>query len=318
MFISSLDLIHAVPRRARHHDAVLNGQLVRGQALEVPLADLGLVDEEPRHVEVLRDRDAALDAVAVKVAAQEQIAELLVERAEVGHERRRERAVARESLDLQVELLRLLRPAHLLPRERGDERRRGFHLPLARRGVVLERLLLRHRRVELGLHLVEVRLHFRELVLRGLLRLHRNLELRLRGSQHDDLRVDNLRDEVVRLHRLAPVAQTRDGAGRLLRHLEVEVRGLQVRLEELARLVVDLLLRKRHQLAQKLRVAHHLHRDVFVVVRAVDDHRALDVVPRHRRRHRELSQHEHRVEDALDDVGRVFQRLERADVLRRD
>ena len=36
---------------APHHDAVLDGEVVGRQALEVPLADLGLVHEEARDVQ---------------------------------------------------------------------------------------------------------------------------------------------------------------------------------------------------------------------------------------------------------------------------
>ena len=111
---------HRIPRRPRHHDAVLHRQLVRGQAVEVPLADLGVVHQELRGVHVLGHGDVLLEAVLVELALEQQVAELLVEGAQVRHERRRQRAVAGQALDRVVELGALLVPPRLLAGQRPD------------------------------------------------------------------------------------------------------------------------------------------------------------------------------------------------------
>mmetsp|Transcript_33722 Transcript_33722/g.73616 ORF Transcript_33722/g.73616 Transcript_33722/m.73616 type:complete len:922 (-) Transcript_33722:2039-4804(-) len=128
---------HGVARGARHHDAVLDGELVGGQALHVPLAHLRVLHQELGHLQVLRHRDGAHHAVSVEVAREQDLAELLVEGAEVRDEGGGQRAVARQALDLVLKLLRLLRPAGLLPAQRGDERVGAVHLLLGGHGIVL-------------------------------------------------------------------------------------------------------------------------------------------------------------------------------------
>lgn len=160
---------HGVARGVGHHDAVLDGQLVRGQALQIPLADGGVVDEEGGEVHVGRGGHAERLAIGEEVALDEEVAELLVEGAEVGHEGGADAAVAREALDGLVKLLALRRPARLLARQRADERVGAVHLLLRRRRVLLQRLLLRHGLVELGLRLVELGLHHRHALLRSAL-----------------------------------------------------------------------------------------------------------------------------------------------------
>mmetsp|Transcript_23991 Transcript_23991/g.78014 ORF Transcript_23991/g.78014 Transcript_23991/m.78014 type:complete len:463 (+) Transcript_23991:3039-4427(+) len=299
---------------AGHHDAVLHRELVGGQALEVPLANLRLVDEEIGHLQVLGDRDAAVDAVAREVALEEELAELLVERAEVRDEGGGERAVAGEALDGVVKLLRLRGPALFLASEGVDQSVGAVHLLLRRRRVILEALLLSHSLVEFRLHLVELSLHLRHLGLGGILLLHRSLELSLRGAQTDNLRLDHLSDIMIGVHGLAPVTEASDVAGSLFGGVEVVVGGGEVRLEQLARLIRDLLLGEGHERREEVDVGHHFDR---LGVRAVDHHSALDVLPRNLI-DRELAEDEHSVKDALDNVGRVLERLEGTNVLRRD
>mmetsp|Transcript_7377 Transcript_7377/g.32658 ORF Transcript_7377/g.32658 Transcript_7377/m.32658 type:complete len:813 (-) Transcript_7377:1941-4379(-) len=114
---------------------------------------------------------------------------------------------------------------------------------------------------------------------------------------------------MVRLHRLAPVAQTGDSLRGLHGALVVEVGGIQVGVEELARLVVDLFLGEGEQRVEEV-VSHHGHRDVFPVFGSVDDNLVLlGLVPRDLLGHGILPEHQHGVEDALDEVGRVLERL---------
>jgi hypothetical protein len=61
--------------------------------LQVPLPDLGVLDQELGDVQVRGQRDAQLVAAAREVAADEQLPELLVEGAQVAHEAARHRAV---------------------------------------------------------------------------------------------------------------------------------------------------------------------------------------------------------------------------------
>ena len=135
------------------------------------------------------------------------------------------------------------------------------------------------------------------------------VEHSLRLAERTHLWVDNLCDKVVRFHSLAPVAQTGDSLGRLHRARVVEVRSVEVRVEELACLVVDLFLGERKQRVEEV-ISHHGHGDVLPVLGRVDDNLTLlRLVPRNLFGHGVLPQHQYSVENALDKVGRVLKSL---------
>jgi hypothetical protein len=248
--------------RARHHDAVLDGEVVRGQPLERPVADGRLVDEEERDVEVLGAGHALGEAVRREELVGELLAVLGIVGPHVRDEGARERHVARQPLDLVREGRALQLPARALAREAADEAVGGVHLLLARLGIVLHRLFRCHRLVELALHLVELGRDLVELGLRlGELRVGR-LELALGNLQPLHLGLDHLGDADVQCHRLGPRAQARKRRGDLARRVGIHVLAGEVGVEQLDGLVVDRVLVEVLERRQEADVCHHRQRKV--------------------------------------------------------
>mmetsp|Transcript_13421 Transcript_13421/g.31791 ORF Transcript_13421/g.31791 Transcript_13421/m.31791 type:complete len:302 (-) Transcript_13421:1547-2452(-) len=162
---------HRIACRACDHDAVLHTQLVSREALEVPLANLRVVDKERRGLKILSHRDVELGAVAHEITGEEQLPELLVEGAEVGHKAAGKGTVPGEPLDHVVKFLRLLCPPLLLTSKGMDQSIGCIHLLLCVCRILLQLLLLGHRRIKLGLHLVQLALHDGHTVFRRVLLL---------------------------------------------------------------------------------------------------------------------------------------------------
>mmetsp|Transcript_40364 Transcript_40364/g.119668 ORF Transcript_40364/g.119668 Transcript_40364/m.119668 type:complete len:1559 (+) Transcript_40364:130-4806(+) len=242
----------------RGEDAVLGAEEVRGQRLDVPLADLAGVGQEAGEGEVLGHGDLELDHRLVPLLVDEAVAVRGAEGAGVAHEGGGDDAVAEEALLLLVEAAERDLPADLLTGEAVHELVGALELRLE---------VLRHLR-EVGALLVgglELGVQRRHL-LQDLLELGHglrqlpllDLQLLLGVPQLQPLRLHLAVDLGVDLHRVHPLAQ-RAGRRRDVGH---ELRGEARVLREL------------------LDLAEHRVLDV-VLVEVLDPREELDVVQLH-------------------------------------
>ena len=272
--------------------------------MEDPLAELGVVGEEARHVQVRGDRHAqggarseqatrqrrrrAVVALASLAATRLFLLLLLrrrlqpllyrpeqerairpVKRTAVSDKGGGHRTIAREPLDRVAEIPRLPRPPLLFSRERLQQRRRRVHAPPCRGRVLFQPRFGRHRGVERRARLVQLALHPSHPRVGRVFFSRRPPQLQLRRAQRRRLGLDHLVHRVVLAHGCGPVAQTFDVSGSLTGRGKVEVRRGEVGLEELDRLVVDRFFRKLQQRGQEAHVAHHLDR---LVEGSFEDH----------------------------------------------
>ena len=128
---------------ARDDDAVLGAEVVRGQPLDVPVAHVRGVREEVREVEVVRHGHAVvLDGA--HPARDEAVAVGRVEGPGVAREGGRDERVARHVAEALLVARDARLPAHALAGEAADEALGAAELVEQRRGLHLQRRLLRH------------------------------------------------------------------------------------------------------------------------------------------------------------------------------
>eukprot|EP00968_Pinguiococcus_pyrenoidosus_P007309 scaffold486_cov254-Pinguiococcus_pyrenoidosus.AAC.2 len=309
--------------RAGHEDAVLDAQRVGGEALHVPVADGPDVNEELDDVDLLGDRHAAADAVRHEVLVDEVRAELLVEGAAVAHEGAGDGAVAHEASLLVGEVVGVLRPSRLLAGQALDERRRLVHLSLERGGAVLDAALLRHLRVEHGLQGVQLGLAGLEARFGGGESLVGQVHLPLCDGESLELGLDDLGGMMILGHGPHPDAQALCGHRGVLGDVLVEALEVEDGPQQVDGLLVDLVFAHAaefHHAVQEVGVTDHL--DAVGLEAGLDEghlHAPLELQGKGlHRRHFLHEQNHHAVEHQLDDVARVGQLLDLADVCRLD
>mmetsp|Transcript_149591 Transcript_149591/g.480091 ORF Transcript_149591/g.480091 Transcript_149591/m.480091 type:complete len:394 (+) Transcript_149591:2389-3570(+) len=135
-------------RGLRHEDAVLDAELVAGQAVAAPCRDLDVRGQQRLELEALRPVDALVPDLSHPRVVRHISAELMVEGPRVADEGRTNQAIAHEpDLDLAHDL-EILGPALSLGAQTLNELRGGVQAPCHGVGVLLELL---QRRGLLGL-----------------------------------------------------------------------------------------------------------------------------------------------------------------------
>mmetsp|Transcript_45056 Transcript_45056/g.143742 ORF Transcript_45056/g.143742 Transcript_45056/m.143742 type:complete len:456 (-) Transcript_45056:3345-4712(-) len=318
----------------RHHDRVLNRELVAGQALQGPLADGALVHQKRHLLDLLMAGHLALLRVLQERLVQP-FSELRVERAAVDHKGAHASDVTDQTLPSQGEVLRILGPASVLARQAREQPVRGIHLPLHGRGTVRQHLHGGLRLRQLRVQRRDLRQHRVELRLRGVEVAHGLVEASLRDLQLVHLRLDDFGRAVVHNHGAYKLAEASRGSARLagqlwLQHLVGEgapildgVRVVpQVRIQQLASLVVDVVLLvgcEFQDVREEIHVLDFLAREGFVRVGeekcgALVDRFLIECDVDNLLRHQDLQA----VEGQLDDVQWLPVGLDLDNVLLRD
>ena len=304
----------------RDHDGVLDRVVVGREALELPVVDDRLLDEETHHVEVLRHGDLELLALGVEGLRQQLAAEVGVERAAVRHEGAADRDVADEAADEVLELVALARPALALAGQRVDQAVGGVHAAAAVRRVLLQLHLLRVLLLELLGEARHLGGDLGQLLLLRLALAVRRAQLVLHDARALLLGRDLLGDVDVVVHGANPHAESGDVARRLVRALARELLHPQVRQQQLARLLVDAVLLGLAEVLQGGQSARAAAETLAGGLPRVGDPHAvalglhLDAGHGHRHVHQDADA----VENALHERRRRRQRLERLEVLLRD
>eukprot|EP00968_Pinguiococcus_pyrenoidosus_P001291 scaffold57_cov254-Pinguiococcus_pyrenoidosus.AAC.44 len=303
-------------------DAVLDGQAVGWQAFHVPVRDRPRRDQEVDHVQRGAHGHALLPGEADELLADHVDTEVLVEGTAVRDEGRGHRTVTDKLVLRGRELARLGGPPHLLVAEGVNERGRLCALALHDVGLVLDRTLLRDLLLELGLELLHLLAHGRQAGLSLGQFLHLRGKRRLCHAERLELGLDDLRGHAVVLHRAHPDAETLGGLRGTLGDGRREVLQLEVRQQQLHRLVVDAVLTDLAEfddLVQELGVPEHA---LPVGQEAGLDEVELLLLDVQRRALHGVQglveEDEHAVEHELDDVQRPLVGFDLDDRTRRD
>ena len=248
-----------------HRDGVLGGELVLGQALDVPRPDLDGVPEDGVEGEdvaaghlVLLALLHPLDDGLLPVGGREG--------AQVGDLGGGQQHVAGQLDVLFPQVHGRLGPPDLLPAQAADQLLRPVQLDRAHLHVLLELLLLGLLLLQVGVERGQLVQHLLELGLLHRQGAHDHLEVLLRLGQLGPLGRHHLGHPVVRLHGPHPAAEAERRLGGVLDLLGVEVRVLDVRPDlddDLFRDVVLVVLAER---VQEIALHAHLLGRVPVVV----------------------------------------------------
>ena len=245
------------PLPARHQDAVVDAHVIRWQTPDVPVSHLHRARQRAPQSAVVAHGHVQLLA-PLHPLVHELVSVRPGEGAEVRDARRADEDIANKEIRVMPELIRRLFPAHLLVRQTGGELLRAREALDGELRLILEGLLLVHRRLELRLEGGDVVLHSLKLVLLLLELRHRLREGVLGGFERLSLGLDKLSHARVDVHGARPHAQRHRRLGLALDVLRRVIRVVHVLGELLHLLGRDVILVVLEQRGHEVAARQHL------------------------------------------------------------